>query len=64
MIPVSDLHTIYVEESGIRTHIQSLSYTVDRRASSLQIVQFLIQSFYRIINSTNVDAERVRHLRH
>ena len=65
MIPVSDLHTIYVEESG--EPIRSSSRCVTRwtrRASSPANRHFLIQSSIASSNSTNVDVERVRHLRH
>ena len=60
MIPVSPLHTIYVEESGNPLgHPVVVLHGGPGGASSPGIVSFLIQSFIASSNSINVDVERV-----
>ena len=64
MIPVSDLHTIYVEESGNPLgHPVVVLHGGPGGASSPANRQFLIQSFIASSNSINVDVEKVRRLR-
>ena len=64
MIPVSDLHTIYVEESGNPLGHPVVVLHGGQEGHRLQrIVNFLIQSSIASSNSTNVDVEKVRRLR-